>query len=47
MRDNPERDVAYHLVCGVNHQGIQRNGKDLDYDKADSVALAIEASERL
>ena len=37
------------LVCGVNHKGIQRRllaETDLSYDRAYSLALAAEASER-
>ena len=35
------------LVCGVNHEGIQKKllaEKDLDYDKAYGIAVAIEVS---
>ena len=37
------------LVCGVNHDGIQKKllaEKELDFDKAYSVAVAIEVAER-
>ena len=37
------------LVCGVNHNGIQRKllgEKDLTYDKAYALALSVETSER-
>ena len=36
------------LVCGVNHKGIQKllAEKELDFDKANSVAVAIEVAER-
>ncbi len=37
------------LVCGVNHAGIQRKllaEKDFTYDKAMTLALTIESSER-
>ncbi len=37
------------LVCGVNHEGIQKKllaEKDLDYEKAYSIAVAIEVAER-
>ena len=37
------------LVCGVNHEGIQKkllSEKDLDYEKAFTLAQAIEAAEK-
>ena len=37
------------LVCGINHDGIQKKllaEKELDFDKAYSVAVAIEVAER-
>ncbi len=37
------------LVCGINHEGIQRKillTKDLTFDKAYQLALAVEAAER-
>ncbi len=37
------------LVCGVNHEGIQRRllaEKDLTYDRAREIAQAVEAAER-
>ena len=37
------------LVCGINHQGIQRKllaEKSLDFDKAYALALSVEAAEK-
>ena len=36
-----------HLVCGVNHKGIQRrllSEKDLTYKKAHEIAITLEAA---
>ena len=38
-----------HLVCGINHQGIQKQllgDKELTYEKALEIALSIEAAEK-
>ena len=39
--------LRHRLVCGVNHEGIQRrllSEKDLTYEKALEIALAMEAA---
>ena len=47
--DQLQEMLRDRLVCGVNHKGIQRRllaETDLSYDRAYSLALAAEASER-
>ena len=47
--DKLQEMVRAHLVCGVNHKGIQRkllSEMNLTYEKALVFAQAIEASER-
>ena len=48
-RDTLSEMIRDRLVCGVNHDGIQRRllaEKELKYDKAVELALAVEAAEK-
>ena len=37
--------IINHLVCGINHEGIQKK-KNLTHEKALEVALAMETAEQ-